>query len=329
MNVKPQTPEPVQVLELKPSKVSILQEYQVSILVLTVALVFAYAQIDRGTLQKLLPASLVASINAETILAFGIVVTYMIAISVRDLGNIGGDLEKGVRYADVSLLCANVALFSLVQCLFYLHIASKQYDNLLLNKFGILSEYLKRDRPLKPLLCDSLMSSVHIAMFRNVGTESPEGYTVAARPDIVEALTVHANEETIHHNVVVEEGLLESEPKECFAVTGTDGRVYYFVRQDNIFEAARKEADENYEHNRWTVATWGGPYVVIFGLITIVLFGIALRQQSWKSHHSFGALLVAGCFTTEIIYFFGVFRTYQVAGDWKIFHTLFKRKFGD
>lgn len=301
---------------------------KVFVVVLAVlAVIVGFVAATKG-LKQLLSPELLSLVSVEYIVASLFTIVFVIIALIRDRNQIGKDFV-GVGSADASLVCANVALFAFIQCVFYYKIASKQYDNLLLNKFGIITEYLKRDRPLKPMLCDSLMSLVNVTMFRNMGLESPEGYTLATRSDVVEALTEHAKEGTIRTNVVVQEEIDASEPKDCFAVTGVDGRVYYFIRQDNIFEAAKREAGENQKHNIWTVATWGGPYVVIFGLLTLILVYNAQHNELWQSHHWFGALLVAGCFTTEIIYFFGVFKTYQVAGDWMIFDTLFKRKFGE
>lgn len=76
-------------------------------------------------------------------------------------------------------------------------------------------------------------------------------------------------------------------------------------------------------HNLRTLATYAVPYISAFVLATVAAVVHAVRRGTWKGHHSLACLLLVFCFTTEIFYYFGVVRTYQVLGDWEMLDRVY------
>ena len=91
----------------------------------------------------------------------------------------------------------------------------------------------------------------------------------------------------------------------------------------------QERAKEDEKHNLKCLKTWARPFVVGgIGLLVVSVataLGPAILSKGtnkWKKVHSLGLVLVAACFSTELLYFFGVFRTYQVLGDWDLIERL-------
>lgn len=93
-------------------------------------------------------------------------------------------------------------------------------------------------------------------------------------------------------------------------------------------EEDRAAASRSREHieaaNVRTLATYAGPYVALFIVLTAVAALRARADGSWRGHHTLACALLVFCFTTEIFYYFGVVRTYQLLGDWELVDRVFE-----
>lgn len=223
---------------------------------------------------------------------------------------------------DLACMCANIALFTTIQCIFFVKIASKQYDLLLQDKLKFLVEFLKNDRYAKRFYCTKLDMLVNVRRWKRVDTASKTIYqprTQTEKDDIVKAFQEHvASDAEIDVSIEI--------PPNHTVLVETSTTPVYFERVPNKFDKALMEAERNKKDNISTIMTWCSPFVGIFGILTILF--IWRGRSKWEPHHTFGMKLVAACFTTEIFYFFGVFKTFQIVGDWEIANRILLRKLG-
>lgn len=256
---------------------------------------------------------------------------------------------------DLTCVFSNIFLFTLFQCIFFTTIASKQYDNLVKDKLEILSAFLKDDRTMKPYFCQGLQTTVNSGKWRFLGKELPNGYTLyegSNKENIQLVLSKHVQEmasyamqqiheaslalqssvgsstqpsSTAEQSVMLVEVNVPSDDvslNQAISVTVNDSVVYY-GRVPNKFDLMREEDKQNEKDNIVTLCIWAGPFVFVSVVMAVIaaFFG----RKHWKPHHTLAMKLVACCFTTEIVYFYAVFNTFQVVGDWELANkSLFK-----
>lgn len=77
--------------------------------------------------------------------------------------------------------------------------------------------------------------------------------------------------------------------------------------------------------NRYALLKAMSLFVVPSVIICIILIIISVHQKKWGTHHSWAMGLIAGCFTTEVIFYFLVLEGHMIVGDWELIHGLFKK----
>ena len=100
------------------------------------------------------------------------------------------------------------------------------------------------------------------------------------------------------------------------------------MKSDNA-EKLQNSIDKNKElqsKNKLTLIETAKWYVIIGSVIGILCYIYSIKNNLWKKNHTFGMLLIAGCFTTELIYYLAVFKTHIVIGDWEIIKRLYEKK---
>lgn len=291
---------------------------------------------------------------------------------------------------DLTCAFANLALFTTVQCVFFVFIASKQYEILIADKLQILVDFLngpskdvsstlrggekltdaeffntlqqktvltqdelsqfdvknlyagtiaKAESSVDPkyfqpaerfsrrMVCKALNTLVGGTRWKPAGQTKPEGKEVYEPMTAEEKSAIDATFLPKVNTFQEFDVSMFISFKQAVSVT-TEAGVHYFVRVETKFDRLLKTADQNKKDNISTIHTWCDPYMIVFSSLTI-LFAIRsfMNKGHWKSHHTFGMKLVTACFLTEVVYFFGVFKTFQVVGDWEIIEKIVFRKF--
>jgi hypothetical protein len=101
-------------------------------------------------------------------------------------------------------------------------------------------------------------------------------------------------------------------------------RLLSVIGNEEDREAAERVRERTEEQNVRTLATHAGPYIALFIVLSAATALRARANGSWKGHHTLACALLVFCFTTEIFYYFGVVRTYQVLGDWELVDRVFE-----
>lgn len=90
---------------------------------------------------------------------------------------------------------------------------------------------------------------------------------------------------------------------------------------------AKAEMTTRLKKNRRLLMGESSWFIVPCILVAVVAGILAHRKGRWSSEHNWSLALIAGCFTTEIFIYFGLFRTHQVVGDYEIIKMIFESKF--
>lgn len=90
---------------------------------------------------------------------------------------------------------------------------------------------------------------------------------------------------------------------------------------------AKREQQRSARENCFVLARWCGPFVGAFALGAAALVLVARRQNAWRPRHNLTVALLFLCFSTELVYYVSVIRTYQVLGDWQLFVKVFDQMF--
>lgn len=89
-------------------------------------------------------------------------------------------------------------------------------------------------------------------------------------------------------------------------------------------EELEKQAKKDNQNNLKCLKTWASPFIIV-GIVVLIGTGIStVKNKSWSRAHTIGLGLVLSCFITEVIYFFSIFRSYEVIGDWEIIEKAFQ-----
>lgn len=220
---------------------------------------------------------------------------------------------------DFACIFANVALFTVVQCFFYWFIASEQFVKLVDDKLNILRIFLDMDRPGKPLWCEDLRKRAYavdwVATERDGrGLYEPKRDAEKARLEEVKASLRAGTRETTAYLP----GLARSQVIEVETADGTTA--YYSPSGPFVPTLSKKELKA---HNFKTICTWAGLFVITSTMC--LLLSLLAGKDHWKSHHTLGMVLVLFCFSTELLFYFGVMKTYQAVGDWNTAVTAYKK----
>tara|TARA_B100000945_G_C20364172_1_gene588707 strand:+ start:683 stop:1231 length:549 start_codon:yes stop_codon:yes gene_type:complete len=155
----------------------------------------------------------------------------------------------------MTIIAANIVCFIIFQCLFFYFIASKQFENLVMEKGKSPKVFIQNSPVIGKYICKKMKSD---------------------------------NAEKLQNSI------------------------------DKNKELQSKNKLTLIETAKW--------YVIIGSVIGILCYIYSIKNNLWKKNHTFGMLLIAGCFTTELIYYLAVFKTHIVIGDWEIIKRLYEKK---
>lgn len=222
----------------------------------------------------------------------------------------------------------NILFFMVVQAVFFFFIASRQYDGLIKDKMQLLKLYLKRNRKAKDWACNVLYKYRNGNVWSRVpeGTSGRKAYVPAAAEDVVNLDIVRRElRETAGDRARVSVQLSNFFPDNV--VTLDDGRTYAPL---GTFHDAVEGSAANHKNNQRTIVAWCLPFVVA-SAACVLLSGVrsVVKRKDWTLAHTVGVGLVFACFSTEIVYFLGVFKTFRLVGDFDIIHSLFQSKIAD
>ena len=215
-----------------------------------------------------------------------------------------------VSSSDIICVSTNVLVFVVVQCLFFYFLASKQFDDLVKDKLKMLEPFLRQDRLGKQVICNKL------SLMTNRVRDWEE----------IDAPPLNANIMSVQDRGGVkfmdDDTYLQYED-----MSGMKRWCRPLFTRDLIKE---QNLHRNLE-NRKCLLTWASPFLVVMSAVLVVSVALALKNKTWKFQHTLGLITVIFCFVTEVIYFFSVFKSYQVLGDWDaieqtIEHVLPNRK---
>ena len=68
-------------------------------------------------------------------------------------------------------------------------------------------------------------------------------------------------------------------------------------------------------------------FVVPAGIISVILASIAIYKNKWKSSHTLALVLIAACFSTELVIYLAVFKTHIILGDYELLKMIFDKKY--
>ena len=215
--------------------------------------------------------------------------------------------------ASLSTIFANVAFFVIFQCIFFYVVVSKKYEATLSDKSGIIKTFVENSPLIGKLLCKKLLKD---ASSTNATYEGIR-WTIATDPSQSDIIEDHTLEERLK---LVEEKLYELHKNEddTYKIGNVvkSGEKYYKC-------ISIREAKDIL--NRRALLKTMSMFVVPSLIICIILVVVSLYQKKWGKHHSLAMVLIAGCFSTEIIFYLLVLEGHIIVGDWELIHNLFKK----
>lgn len=105
----------------------------------------------------------------------------------------------------------------------------------------------------------------------------------------------------------------------------TCAKISEFIEK-NKDEAIRQELERN-RFNKKLLKNEAAKFVLPCVIIAIFAFIIAKRRNIWGSEHNISLVLISACFITELFIYKGVFKTYNIVGDYELLNMLYKSKF--
>ena len=78
--------------------------------------------------------------------------------------------------------------------------------------------------------------------------------------------------------------------------------------------------------NRYELLKAMGLFVIPSVIICVALVILSIYQKKWGKHHSLAMILIAGCFSTEFIFYLTVLEGHLIVGDWELIHNFFRSR---
>ena len=264
--------------------------------------------------------------------------------------------------ASLSTIFANVAFFVIFQCIFFYVVVSKKYEATLLDKAGIIEPYVQNSPYLGKLLCKKLLKSAAKDGQQFEGIRWLIISDDKSRSDIIqddnfgERLENELNERNawIKYNLDEVNRKLKEEQDSKKIEGLKNNRKYWkqYEQQESISKhlnlySIEKKQDDRYKIgnivkskdkyyecisirqandivNRYELKKAMALFVIPCLIMCVILVIISIIQKKWGKHHTWAMVLIAGCFTTEIIFYITVLEGHLIVGDWELIYNFFR-----
>ena len=213
-----------------------------------------------------------------------------------------------VSSSDIICVSTNVLVFVVVQCIFFYFLASKQFDNLVKDKLKMLDPFLRQDRLGKQVICRKLsLMTNRVHDWEEIDAPPPHAKTVS----------------------VQDRGAVKFMDDDTYLQYEDNFGMKRWFRPLFARDLFKKQNLQKDVDNIKCLRTWALPFVIVALVTLMVSVAFAVKNRTWKIEHTLGLITVIFCFVTEVIYFFSVFSTYHVLGDWDAIEQTIKHVLPD
>jgi hypothetical protein len=264
--------------------------------------------------------------------------------------------------ASLSTIFANIAFFVTFQCIFFYLVVSKKYEETLTDKAGIIKPYVENSPYLGKLLCKNLLRDAVKNSQRYEGIRWVLISDNKSRSDIIEddAFSERLNNELERRKAYIKKNIdnidqklkeeqdsakieelknskkwwQEDEKKEGISEQLKLYSIHKYIDDTYKIGNIVKSKDKYYECisirqakdilNRYDLVRAMALFVIPSVVISVVLIVLSVYQKKWEKHHSLALILIAGCFSTEFIFYLTVLQGHLIVGDWELIYNFFK-----
>jgi hypothetical protein len=244
--------------------------------------------------------------------------------------------------ASISTIFANVAFFILFQCIFFYLVVSKKYEEELENKTQMIQPFLENSPYLGKLLCKKMKENAEKSQQKINGMywleissvpkntefiedDSLHGRLIAKRNEMAKWLEANRDKEWIHKYIGSANITIQLKIYNMDTTAEDTYKIDDIVKSGDKYFRCISIREMKDILNRNSLIRPITMFVCPCVILAIVLLVVANLQKKWGKHHTWAMILIAGCFSTELIFYISVMQGHMIVGDWQLLHNAFEK----